>query len=551
MTKKPTNEMEYQAKASYGSGNDMKISGVVSGPIIEDKVLFRLGAYYRNTDGVIESTDGDGLDFEEQVSLRGRLLFDLGDVSIDVRGAYSDVNAGAAAQELLTSADLLEEFDTAAAPGPARGLIGEENRKMVEFSAKLDWDTDAGTLTSVTGYSDIEQDLIGSASWQKGSGVGLFGPFGGPDDTFSDFFQNLSDNYETFTQDLRFTSRADQRLRWMVGTSYMDRKAENLLSVGGLFSGSDPVESNMLRLLNRPDIRNDQIWGAYGQVSFDVTDKLELTGALRYDENSYDTTQYTDLSYQTPVPTPDGIVTQEAKDNAWQPKVQLAYQWSDDVMTYLTYAEGFRFGFFNTGNLTAPESTRNYEAGFKTTLVDGRVRLNGAFFHIDYSDQQFTSVIAEAPFRQTTNVPSANINGGELEVVALLTEGLEFTGGLGVTDAKIKGGQRSPGTPEYSLNLALSYERSVSNDWDLLTRVDYRRQGTMVIWDGTGAAYEVEEKNFVNARIKLRNDRWAIGVFADNLFNEQQANDFGNLGFGYLRSNSMPRVLGVEASVSF
>ncbi|WP_020399694.1 TonB-dependent receptor [Kordiimonas gwangyangensis] len=548
VTKKPTNEMEYKAQASYGSGNDIKLSGVVSGPIVEDRVLFRLGAYYRNTDGVIESTDGDGLDYEEQISLKGRLLFDFDNLTLDVRGAYSDVTAGAAAQEVVGSASLIDDFNT---PGPARGVRGEENREFKEFSAKLDWDTGVGTFTSVTGYSDIEQDLFGSASWQKGPGVGLFGPFGGDADAFNDFFQDLADNFETFTQDVRFTSNADQPVRWLVGLSYMDRKVENLLSVGGLLQGLEKVEADMVRLLYRPDVRNDEIWGGYGQVSVDVTDKLELTGALRYDTNSYDTTQYTDLTYSTPVPTPDGIVTQTAKNSRWQPKVQLSYDWSDDVMTYITYAEGFRFGFFNTGNLTAPENTKNFELGFKTTLADGRVRMNGALFHIDYSDQQFTSVIGEAPFRLTTNVPEANINGGELEISALLTEELEFSGGLGITDAKIKGGQRSAGTPDYSVNLSLTYTRELGNGWDLISRADYRRQGTMVLWDGAGGVFEVGEKDFVNVRLKVRNDNWFVGVFADNLTNEQQANDFGFVGFGYLRANSMPRVLGIEAGFSF
>ncbi len=548
VTKKPTNEMEYKAQASYGSGNDMKLSGVVSGPLVEDRVLFRLGAYYRNTDGVIESTDGDGLDYEEQISLKGRLLFDFDALTIDVRGAYSDVTAGAAAQEIVASPDLIDNFDT---PGPARGVRGEEKREFKEFSAKIDWDMGGGTLTSVTGYSDIEQDLFGSASWQKGPGVGLFGPFGGPTDAFNDFFQDLADNFETFTQDVRFASNSDQRVRWLVGLSYMDRRVENLLSVGGLLQGLEKDEGDMVRLLYRPDVRKDEIWGGYGQVSVDVTDRLELTGAVRYDTNNYNATQYTDLSYTTPVPTPDGIITQKAKNSRWQPKIQLSYDWSDDVMTYVTYAEGFRFGFFNTGNLTAPEDTKNYELGLKTTLADGRVRLNGALFHIDYSDQQFTSVIGEAPFRLTTNVPQANINGGELEVSALLTEELEFSGGLGVTDAKIKGGQRSPGTPEYSVNLSLTYTRELGDGWDLISRADYRRQGTMMLWDGAGGVFEVEEKDFLNLRLKLRHDNWFIGAFADNLTNEQQANDFGSVGFGYLRANSLPRVIGVEAGFSF
>ncbi|PHZ86584.1 TonB-dependent receptor [Paremcibacter congregatus] len=551
VTKKPTNEMEYAANASYARGNDIKLSGSVSGPLVEDKVLFRIGGYYRNTDGLIKSTDGDGLDFEEQVSVKGRLIFDLEDITIDLRGSYSDITSGVAAQELVANEGLIDVFDTPAAPGPARGIIGEEKREFVEFSAKVDWETEAGTLTSVTGYSDINQDLFGSATWQKGSGIGLFGHFGDPADPFVDQFQDLMDNFETFTQDVRFTSDADQPFRWMVGMSYMDRQVVNLLSVGGVLQGRERVEANLVRFLNRPDVRNDKAWGIYGQANYDLTDKLELSVALRYDKNDFDTTQYTDLTLSTPVPTPDGLTTLTATNDKWQPKAQLSYQWNDDIMTYLSYAEGFRYGFFNTGNLTASESTKNFEFGFKTMLANGRVRMNGAIFHIDYSDQQFTSIIGEAPFRLTTNVPESDINGGELEIVALLSEGLELSGGLGITDAKLKGGLRSPSTPDYSVNLALNYTVQVTDDWEAHARVDYRRQGSFILIDGVGTRFEIGEKDYVNARLKFRTGNWGIGAFVDNLFDERQANDFGFIGFGYIRSNSLPRSYGIEVNMHF
>lgn len=553
VTKKPTNEMEYSAKASYGNGNDVKLSSAVSGPIVEDKVLFRIGGYYRNSDGLIESTDGVGLDFEEQASIKGRLIFDFENLTIDLRGSYSDVNAGAADQELVSSADLIDEFDTPAAPGPARGIVGEENRDMTEFSAKIDWETDLGTLTSVTGYSDINQNLFGSTSFAKPPALSILGfSVGANGDAFADSYQYLEDNIESFTHDIRFTSDSDQRLRWMVGASYLDRQIVNVLEIGGVFAGGGDIQDNLLSFAYLPDVRNDEAWGVYGQVNYDITERLELTAALRFDKDTYDTTRYSDSTLKTPVPAADGVtITQKASDDKWQPKVQLAYSWTDDVMTYVTYAEGFRFGFFNTGNLTAPEKTQNYELGFKVTLAEGRVRLNGAVFHIDYSDQQITTVTNTAPFRQTTNIPESNINGGELEFVALVAEGLELSGGLGITDAKIKGGGRSPGTPDYSVNLSANYTRPITDKWDVNARIDYRHQGSYLILDGTGTSNKVGEKDYVNIRLKFRTDNWAIGAFADNLFDERQAEDFGFVGTGYVRSNSQPRSYGVELDVNF
>ncbi len=557
VTKKPTNELEGSVKASFGNGNDIKLSGAISGPLVEDKVLFRIGAYYRNTDGLIDSTDGVDLDFEEHITVKGRLIFTLDDLTIDLRASYTDSEGGAADQELVSSVDLLNEFDTPAAPGPARGIIGFENRAFAELSAKIDWETDAGTLTAVSGYSDIDQDLFGSASWAKPPTATLFGfTVGGPSDPFPDVFQDLQDNFKSFTQDVRFTSNADQPFRWMVGASYMDREVVNLLSVGAMLVGDERIEANMLRFLNRPDVRNGQAWGFYGQANYDITDKLELTAALRYDTYDFDTTNFTDMTLSTPIPVPtadgSGLVdTQTSTNSKWQPKVQLAYQWTDDVMTYITYAEGFRYGFFNTGNVTKPENTKNFEFGFKSMLADGRVRLNGAIFHIDFSDQQFTTVVPDAPFRLTSNVPESNINGGELEIVALLAEGLELSGGLGVIDAKIVGQGRSPSTPDYTLNLSVSYNTQITDEWDVFARVDYRHQGSFILIDADASRYEITPKDYVNARLKFRNDNWSIGAYVDNLFDERQANSFGFLGTGFVRANSLPRSYGIETSVNF
>ena len=334
ITKKPNGEPSAAAKFSYGNGNDFKISARFSGALSEDKVFFQIGGYYRTADGLIKSTDGAGLDFEDQVTLRGRLIFDLDDLVIDLRASYTDIEAGAAAQEMLPKADLLEVFDTVNAPGPARGIIGKENRKIAEFSAKIDYETDAGTFTSVTGFSDMDQDLFGSVSFAKPPTPTLLGfSVGNPGDNFTDAFQDLQDNIESFTQDVRFTSDSEQPLRWHIGASYHKRRILNFLSVGALTKGLERVEGNMTRFLNRPDVREDKVWGVYVQVNYDLTDKLELSAALRYDKNDLSTTQYKDLTLKSTVATPDGIVTQEKKDRKWQPKIQLSYDWSDDVAT--------------------------------------------------------------------------------------------------------------------------------------------------------------------------------------------------------------------------
>lgn len=243
-----------------------------------------------------------------------------------------------------------------AAPGPFRGIPGVENRDFTEASLKIDWETSIGTVTSVTGYSDLEQSLFASASWDDPLRPGAIGlapiPLGGVVDlggvTLFDWFQDLEDNFESFTQDIGLVSNSESAFRWLIGASYHDREVVNKLNVGFVFNSADgPLSS--LDGFPRFDLRNDQAWGVYGQINYDLSDRLELTVAGRYDENNYDTTQYSDAALSIPVATFDEsgnpVQTLANKDDQFQPKVTLAYDVSDDKLVYLTYVEGFRFGF--------------------------------------------------------------------------------------------------------------------------------------------------------------------------------------------------------------
>jgi len=553
VTKKPTNAPEYSAKVSYAKGNNIKLSGLASGPLVEDKVFYRVNAYYNKTDGLIDSTDGVNMDFEEQVTVRGRLIFNLSEnAELDLRGEYSDIKAGAAYQEMVPSADLIETFNDTWG-NPKRGLVGVENRTLLNLSAKFENESDAGTLTAVAGYSDIKQDLFASASWNKPPVVSIFGPVGDVGNPFVDAFQDLADNFKTTTFDLRFTSPSDQPFRWLVGTSYLKREVLNFLSVGVMTAGTDRASFEGIRFLSRPDIRKAEMWGIYGQVNYDITDKIELTVAARYDENSYNSTTFTDMTLSTPLqlldPSGTLVDTLTAKDSKFQPKVQLSYQVSEDVMTYATYATGFRTGFFATGNLTLPESTDNYEIGFKSTLMDGRVRFNVSAFHIDYSNQQFTFILATPPFRDTMNIPSTNINGLEIEFMAAVSDKLEISSGLGITDAKVADGTTAAATPSYTANFSATYIQPINDEIELLARFDYRRQGNFYM--DAANLFEVTSKDYVDARLSLRTDKWTLSAFVDNLTDERQPNSFTNFGVGYVRAINKPRSFGVEASVKF
>ncbi|MEE9273064.1 MAG: TonB-dependent receptor [Robiginitomaculum sp.] len=552
VTKSPSDEFESAVRLRYAKGKDKTISGTLSGPIVEGKLRGLVSAYYRDADGLIDSVEGRDLDFEKQTTFRGRLIYDASDnLSFDLRGSYSDVTAGAAYQDKVFAASDIDQFNGTKAPGPFRGIVGSEDRKFKEISLKVDWETPLGDITSVSGLSDIKQSLFGSASWDNPLRPGAIGlaplPLGGA--MPYDWFQDLGDDVKSFTQDIRLTSSGGGSFRWLIGASYLDRKIVNKLNVGFVLKAVNGPLSP-LNGFPRFDLRNDKAWGAYGQINYDVSERLELTLAGRYDKNNFDTTQYSDDVLTAVVTTTDingnVVNTLSNKDDKFQPKATLSYKISDNIMGYVTYAEGFRYGFFNTGNLTKSESTRNYEAGMKTQF--GAWTLNAAAFHIDYSNQQFTSVIAKPPFRKTTNIPSTTINGIEIEWRGHLSEHFDVFGGLGWLDAEQKNGFKAPSTPKYTFNLGGIFTSKMGK-LDFVGRVDFRQQGEFYI--GFAEDFLVPSKTYVNARTSIGKDAWQLAVFASNILNERQANDFTALAGGFVRAQSKPGSYGAEVSYKF
>jgi iron complex outermembrane receptor protein len=304
------------------------------------------------------------------------------------------------------------------------------------------------------------------------------------------------------------------------------------------------VFGNPPQVFGSTHLRNDKFIGGYGQVNIDLTPRVELTLAGRWDRNRYDSTQYADRSLGEVVPTADGANTQEATDSKFQPKLQLSYRWTDDVMGYLSVARGFRTGFFNSGARTAAETTTNYEIGLKTMLLDSQLSVNTALYHIDYSDQQFTFIIPTPPFRASTNIPKTAVDGLEVEVAARPTQNLSLNAAVGVTDARVADGTDAPNTPKITLNLGASYERPLTPSLTSRSRIDFRRQGSYYLERGN--AYSVGPKNFLNVRTSLAWDRWSAGLWVENLLDDRQVGELAIFPMYGIRLSSPPRTYGVE-----
>lgn len=588
ITQRPTNEYTGHAQAIYASGDDKSGLGVLSGPIVEDKLLFRIQAYGRDKSGLIRSaSNGRHLDPDRQTMFRGELLFTpVPAFEFDLRGEYNKVVAGSTYQSKIATPGQFDDFSPDL--DPRRRLVGEEDHRTSSVSLRGVYHAPFADLVSITSYrhtyqteqsslcyDDPDSPLLDADPSMPGSQasclfpINVFGSAATSGQPVDQAFLGL-ERYDSFFQDVRLQSTTRGRLNWTLGGSYLHRSAFNGFDAGLIGApaaggagcangvGLDLSRCGALTVLYpRWDAREDSWWGVYGQATYDVTDRLQLTFAARYDKQRYENTQFTSRDEQVVVPvySPSGVLqdTQREQASDFQPKVQISYKWTPRVMTYFTFAEGFRAGYFNTGQFTRPEHTKNYEVGIKSSFDPAGIHavVNASVFHIDYSDQQFSTVLPTPPFRISVTIPETKINGAEFEATIYPLRSLSISGSVGYLDAQVSDGTMSPNTPHWTLILSGDYSTPITAGFDFVAHADIRHNSSLYL--STGDRFLDPPRTFVNARAGVAHGNWSVTGFVRNLTDERDvAYPLVALSNGgYVRYINEPRQFGLQLDVDF
>ncbi|NCF73329.1 MAG: TonB-dependent receptor [Gammaproteobacteria bacterium] len=540
-TRQPTTTPEYGFRITAAEGQDYSIAGSASGPIGDESVLYRASFRIQDREGQLRNAylDNQFVDYKKSSAFRGRLLFKPSEkLSIDLRGQYLDQDGGSGyfmpgSEGFLP---LPPPNDPIYFGNPTYEIqsnrIGESFVKSSEVSAKIDYDFGWGTLTSITSFTDVDsgndQDL---------------------DQTLVEAIDIIViDNSETLAQELRLVSDSDNALRWVAGVQYFTQ--DRFRSLATTFLGFPvPPAAQDLKLEN---------FAAFGNLSYDLTDDLELTLAFRYDE-------------ETPKDTTQG---KSETFTELQPKASLAYHFREGMLGYVTVGKGFRAGGFNNlapGSNFMPgfdkESLISYETGLKSSALNGRLRAGLSLFFIDYADQQYF-LFDQTGTQANINVKKSEITGGELEITALPVESLQINFGLGFTDSEIKEyedipgvlvpaseiiGRKVPGAPVWSLSLAMQHTKSLSDTLNLVSQIDYEhRDKTYWTLDNLDVqpAYDLTNISFA-----LESERWTTRLYVNNLFDEEYIDWFFAARFIGLPADiawpSKPRQTGLEFSFRY
>jgi iron complex outermembrane recepter protein len=522
-TREPTDEVHYDGKLDVGTNNTTGLFSDVSGPIIGESLLGSLNAKFNKTDGYFNNSYNNlGLERDENWKLSGKLITQPSDlVKFELATSYFQQHSG---NPPYNGVNVLGTGSAQITPGEADLPISHnspdrDHRSVFTAALTSSLSLPLGTLTSITAYDTV------SLTFQQDA-----------DFTALNVFEAAETRHSHgVNQEIRFTSPADQRLRYIV-SAYYERTEDDIYLNGygdfcflGVAVCSTPpgMLSGVLTTLpvTNSKLETDEYAGS-ANVSYDITRALELTLGLRYDR---DEPAQNDILHN---------LIQRTTFSDWQPKVSLSYKPSQDLTGYVTYSHGYKPGLFNPPQAPGSpfpervkqERTDNVEIGTKASFLDRKLLFNAAAFHTNYDNAQEYHLDLQSGGNQAININNVTIVGFETTVAARPLRQFQVDASYGYTRSRINNfngtqayvGQSLPYAPRYTLNVGAEYSYPLAGNLTLKTRVDYNRDGRESFQDFQNPntnqyLYQTSDQT-VDLHVSLSKDRWTFTAYGKNIF---------------------------------
>ena len=461
ITAKPTDELDGYARLT-AAGEDLERLGeaAVGGPIT-DNLRARLAVRYLDREGyAVNELTGADVDDAKQYSGRLSVQYLAGETfeflltgeyhreddasnALKFREAsFPTATAPAPGGVDLRSLAIQPGFSVATDPRNIRANVEPINdRTTYATTLTANWHiNDTLALTSITNQRDYEAEFY--QDFDVSDYPGCRQPMVGPTTTctLAPGITRTAGNHwqplyqHQFSEELQFNFDTD-RLHGLLAGYYLKEyiRIENHLGFNpNPYFSSDPADARAIF----DGAMNVMTWAVFGNVTYDFTDRFSLKAGGRYSYEERDVASYQATAIPpaaAPAPSPLGYPFRRAKDwNNFSPQLGFEFRPREGLLTYLTYAEGFKSGTSVIGEagkeFVDPEIVDSIELGVKSTLLDNRLQLNVAVFYHEVEDAQFQFTFPQAaPPNFTTEMRNAaQVEGKGVELDASWRSGAGF-----------------------------------------------------------------------------------------------------------------------------
>ncbi|HEX7874622.1 MAG TPA: TonB-dependent receptor [Sphingobium sp.] len=587
----PSFTPEFLGEVTGGNYGYHQVRGSVSGPIIADKVAFRLSVADTHRDGFLTNVhDGSKAQDYDNFSVRGQLLIKPTDaLSIKLIGDYSHqkqnyvlnipvayfttYDSGATiANNVALRAARAGYTLLPADPFARKGDSDSHYQAYMEsygVSGQVDWDLGKVALTSITAYRWWDWDPA-----NDGDGTGL------PVTTKA----QQANRQRQFSQELRLGSTGKNVVDWTVGAYYFwqtvrgygasayGSAAPNWNFPPGNAAGITPVVANAALNGFEANSYSEPVTKSYalfGQGSWNISDRLSLTGGLRYTHEDktgvysqwwaagtdLSTLSTADAAAATAIRNqfnPRVAYTVALKDDSVSGLATLSYKATPDVLVYGSYSRGSKSGGLNLTNIPTgkpatvrPEKVNNFEVGMKTQFLDRRLTANFAGFWTEVSDYQtaITEPNSLGTFVQyISNIPKVRSRGVEGDLAFAPSKWVSLTASGSYVEATYRNyanapqapennaavsgatqnltGAQLPGVPKFTYTLGADVAQPVGGgSVEVYGHADFSHRSTFNTSSSNSHYAQVPGYGLLNARIGVRtaDGRWDFAVWARNL----------------------------------
>lgn len=421
------------------------------------------------------------------------------------------------------------------------------------LTATLDL-SDNAQLKSITAYRKL------SSFTNQNFLPGVFGDYAAAALSFDQ-------KQDQFSQELQLVGQSSDRLDYALGLYYFTETSE----------GFDTSFQLGFRQIDRWIGAKNKAYAAYAQGTYTppiADDRIHLTVGARWSRDDRAATYARDV-YQggnLTVSTPTTRGHQKFED--FSPSATIAFDFNDNVNSYVRVASGYKTGGYNIGASSparfsegfAPEDVMSYEWGIKSDLLNRKLRINAALFHMDYQDIQVNVPDPnQVSVLDVINAGKARVRGLELDMQMRPTQSLSFSFNYGYLDAKYQEILNAQGVdikndfvyisaPKHVVSTSAEFRLPPTSIGEFSIVVDYNFQDKHFV-QPNDRRYITGDYGLLNARLNLTEIPVPVGELRLSLWGKNlTAKDYyishGNL-FAPGALYGDPRTYGLDLSFSF